>query len=169
MSGTRPVANLVEHNQRLFGRLSRALSSGDPVTYVEAVRKLAQFLNNERAYYRDARPEIYQLLMLASKALRQALGIAEDVHIPFDQSAYPENPLVQAYNALLRTVEPFLHHFEDDLRKPLQNFVMGTPSGSARHTPVITPAVQSSTTLPTSSAFDAKKENNHNHDVQMAH
>lgn len=69
MSANRPIGvvpQAAENNKRLFRRYAKVISQedgSDSDAYILHVLKLAAWLNSEKAYYSDARPEVCSVLI----------------------------------------------------------------------------------------------------------
>ncbi|KAF8803612.1 hypothetical protein BYT27DRAFT_7195459 [Phlegmacium glaucopus] len=102
-----------ENNQKLFRRYAKMFALSDPHIYTSHADKLSLWLNDSKAYYATARPEIVKLLLIAQMTLRRALGLAEHLNSPLNISEYSEYPMAKSYIKLVKTVEPFQSHFPE--------------------------------------------------------
>ncbi|KAM6500714.1 hypothetical protein JOM56_003728 [Amanita muscaria] len=50
------------NNKKLFDLYARKLCSNDANTFIEIAEKLAFWLSNEKAYYEQARPEVWSCI-----------------------------------------------------------------------------------------------------------
>ncbi|KAF8874644.1 hypothetical protein CPB84DRAFT_573924 [Gymnopilus junonius] len=133
----------VRKNKSLFQKYAQKIHGLDPNDYVQCVLKLAHWLNNYKAYYTDARPDIFNLL--------------SEIQAPFNVLSYPGNPMVQAYTTLLKTVEPFLHLFEERYRQPIKDFLLPTITGSTSTTLPLSSEIQSAAPNVSSSTYSSPK------------
>ncbi|KAJ7771794.1 hypothetical protein B0H16DRAFT_1514760 [Mycena metata] len=58
-------------NQRTFDTFKRSFSASDTQKYFVAASKLRPWLDNEKAYYNEARPEIVKILLIAEETLQK--------------------------------------------------------------------------------------------------
>ncbi|KJA27296.1 hypothetical protein HYPSUDRAFT_212475 [Hypholoma sublateritium FD-334 SS-4] len=100
-----------ENNQRLFKRYARIFSNADPTTYAQHAQKLSVWLSDYKAYYVTARPEIIKLLLVAQGTLRRALGIPIEFSFAFNIHDYPQNPYVDPYTLLVKSIMPYSQMF----------------------------------------------------------
>ncbi|KAJ7702398.1 hypothetical protein B0H17DRAFT_1044202 [Mycena rosella] len=111
---TDPV--VAETNQRLFEifkkRLQPPLKNFGPIA-----KKFGEWLQNEKAYYLEARKEIVEILVIAETTLRESVGLEE------------YRSLADAYTQLILCVVPFRERFvEPELRVSVEKLIASVPN-----------------------------------------
>ncbi|KAL4268648.1 hypothetical protein AB1N83_001628 [Pleurotus pulmonarius] len=108
-SGSSQNNDTKKQNEKIFHLFLKKLASPNPPTYTEACRKLAQWLNDSRAYYPEALSWILRLLHKAQKTLSDQPGVV--AQSPFHVSLAANSPLASEYRDLVNTVAKYRSQF----------------------------------------------------------
>ncbi|KAJ8699580.1 hypothetical protein PTI98_002680 [Pleurotus ostreatus] len=98
-----------KQNEKIFHLFLKKLASPNPPVYTEACRKLAQWLNDARAYYPEALSWILKLLLRAQRTLSEQAGVTGKS--PFHISLAGSNPFAPEYRDLVNTVAKYRAQF----------------------------------------------------------
>lgn len=102
-------ANATVNNSKLFPFYEQQLSAHDAPTFDNFARKLAKWLSNNRAYYPEARPQVYIACILIETTTRSTPYIRLSIFCTYASSLLSRAPLSRAtqtaYNNLCQATD----------------------------------------------------------------